>query len=55
VRHAVVEAFARSIHVVFLWTVPVAVAAFGITLFLREVRLRESAHVGARHGVGEEG
>ncbi|MEA2434723.1 MAG: hypothetical protein QOG54_2180 [Actinomycetota bacterium] len=53
VRDGVVEAFARSIHVVFLWTVPLIVVAWVITLFLREIALRDSAHVGG-HAVGED-
>jgi hypothetical protein len=53
VRDGVVEAFARSIHVVFLWTVPLIVIAWVITLFLREIALRDSAHVGG-HTVGED-
>ncbi|MGH2821376.1 MAG: MDR family MFS transporter [Actinomycetota bacterium] len=42
----VIEAFARSIHVVFLWAIPIAILGFLITLFLKEIPLRESAHVG---------
>ena len=45
-RHAVVEAVANSVHVVFLAAVPVALAAFLVVLFLRERPLRESAHIG---------
>lgn len=43
---AVVEAFARSLHSVFLVAVPIALAGFVIVLFLKELPLRESAHVG---------
>ncbi len=42
----VLEAFARSLHAVFLVAVPIAVVAFILTLFLREIPLREYAHVG---------
>jgi hypothetical protein len=52
-RHAVIEAFARSIHVVFLWTLPLVAIAFLLTLLMRDVPLRESAHVGGP-AVGEE-
>ena len=47
VRERVVEAFARSMHVVFLWAVPFAVLAFLLSWALREVPLRESPHIGA--------
>jgi EmrB/QacA subfamily drug resistance transporter len=46
IRHAVVEAFARSLHTVFLWAVPMALAGFVLVLFLRELPLRDTAHVG---------
>lgn len=45
-RDDVVDAFARALHVVFLWGVPVAVLAFVVVWFLRELPLRESVHVG---------
>ena len=45
-RGDVVDAFARSSHVVFLWGVPLAAIAFGVVIFLKELPLRESAHVG---------
>jgi EmrB/QacA subfamily drug resistance transporter len=53
VRDGVVEAFARSIHSVFLWTVPLAALALVIVLFMKEKPLRAEAHVSARH-VGED-
>ena len=40
-RDGVVEAFARSLHSVFLWTVPVAAIAIVLALRLREKPLRE--------------
>ena len=46
VRQSIAEAFAQSLHVVFLAAVPVAIVAFVVVLFLREKPLRESAHVG---------
>ncbi|WP_067417231.1 MDR family MFS transporter [Streptomyces sampsonii] len=45
-RGPVVEAYAETLHTVFLWTVPVALLGFVVALFLKEVRLRDSA----RHG-----
>ena len=47
VQGALVEAFARSIHVVFLWAIPMAAAAFLIVWFLKELPLRDWAHMGA--------
>lgn len=46
VRDGVVEAFARSIHAVFLWAIPFAIAGFLLTWLLKEHPLRESIHVG---------
>jgi hypothetical protein len=45
-RTAVVEAVASSVGTVFLYATPVLLAGVGITLFLRQIPLRESAHVG---------
>jgi EmrB/QacA subfamily drug resistance transporter len=53
VRDGVVEAFARSIHSVFLWTVPLCALAFVIVLFMKEKPLRDEAHVSARP-IGED-
>jgi hypothetical protein len=53
IRDGVIEAFARSIHIVFLWTLPLIAIGFLITLLLREIPLRESAHVGG-HSVEED-
>jgi hypothetical protein len=52
-RVAVIEALARSIHVVFLVAVPLAVIAFGITWLLKESPLRETAHIGIEAVAGE--
>jgi EmrB/QacA subfamily drug resistance transporter len=52
-RAAVIEALARSIHVVFLFAVPLAVLAFGITWLLKENPLRETAHIGMEAMAGE--
>ena len=40
VVHAVLEAFVRSFHDVFLWAIPFALATFAIAMFLREAPLR---------------
>ncbi len=53
VRESVLLALARSIHVVFLCAVPLAIAAFLVTWLLPEKELRETAHVGAVE-VGDE-
>jgi EmrB/QacA subfamily drug resistance transporter len=46
VQEAVVEAVARSLHVVFLSAVPVIAIGFLVVLLLAERPLRESAHIG---------
>jgi EmrB/QacA subfamily drug resistance transporter len=42
----VISAFTRAIDSVFWWAIPFGVLAFVLTLALKEVPLRESAHVG---------
>lgn len=49
VYSGVVDAFAASLHTVFLAAVPFAIVAFGLTWFLREKPLRETAHLGSPH------
>ncbi|MCF3962298.1 MDR family MFS transporter [Streptomyces fuscigenes] len=39
----VIGAYADTLHTVFLWTVPVALAGFVVALFLKQVTLRDSA------------
>ncbi|GAA2747616.1 MULTISPECIES: MDR family MFS transporter [Kitasatospora] len=39
----IVNAYADALHTVFLWTVPVALAGFVVALFLKQVKLRDSA------------
>ncbi|MEV1022905.1 MDR family MFS transporter [Streptomyces sp. NPDC050264] len=46
-RAPIVEAYADSLHTVFLWTVPVAVIGFLVALFLKQVQLRDSARMGS--------
>jgi hypothetical protein len=41
VHQGLIDAFSNSIHSVFIWAIPFAVAGFLITLFLREIPLRE--------------
>jgi EmrB/QacA subfamily drug resistance transporter len=53
VRDAVILALARSIHVVFIAAVPLAVIAFLVTWLLPERPLRETAHIGLEE-VGDE-
>jgi hypothetical protein len=36
-----INAFADSLHTVFLWAVPFGIAAFVVALLLREVPLRD--------------
>ena len=45
VQHGVLEALARSIHVVFLFGLPLMVIAFFVTFLLKETPLRETAHL----------
>ena len=40
-RHTLIEAFARSLHVGFLWVIPPAVIAFLVMLFLKEIPLAD--------------
>lgn len=47
VREALVEGIAGAIHIVFLVAIPVAMGAFVLTLWLREIPLRDTAHIGA--------
>ncbi|MEU5432758.1 MDR family MFS transporter [Streptomyces sp. NPDC020719] len=39
----IVDAYADSLHTVFLWTVPVAAVGFVVALFLKQVELRDTA------------
>jgi EmrB/QacA subfamily drug resistance transporter len=47
VHRGLVDAFSNSIHSVFFWAIPFAVAGFVIMLFLREIPLRERAKPGS--------
>ncbi|MFF2961552.1 MDR family MFS transporter [Streptomyces sp. NPDC057963] len=41
------RAYADTLHTVFLWTVPVAILGFVVALFLKQVKLRDTARVGS--------
>ncbi|MFF4501191.1 MDR family MFS transporter [Streptomyces sp. NPDC001401] len=43
----IIDAYADTIQTVFLWTVPVAAIGFVISLFLKQVELRDSARKGS--------
>jgi hypothetical protein len=48
VLDGVIEAFSRSLSTVFLWAVPITLVAFAVSWLLREIPLREHAHVGTQ-------
>ncbi|MDX6363919.1 MAG: hypothetical protein QOC85_2929 [Streptomyces sp.] len=43
----IIQAYADTIHTVFLWAVPVALLGFLVALFLKQVQLRDSARMGS--------
>ncbi len=43
----IVGAYADTLQTVFLWTVPVAALGFVVSLFLKQVQLRDSARMGS--------
>ncbi|MFD7246635.1 MDR family MFS transporter [Streptomyces massasporeus] len=43
----IVDAYADTLQTVFLWTVPVAALGFLVALFLKQVRLRDTARSGS--------
>ncbi|MFF0142447.1 MDR family MFS transporter [Streptomyces sp. NPDC005227] len=43
----IIEAYADTIHTVFLWTVPVALLGFVVALYSKQVELRDSARLGS--------
>lgn len=47
VAEPIVNAYADTLHTVFLWTVPVAAVGFVVALFLKQVTLRDSARAAA--------
>ncbi|HJP65311.1 MAG TPA: MDR family MFS transporter [Actinomycetota bacterium] len=52
-QHAVIVSLERSIHVVFLAAIPLALLAFAVTWLLPERPLRETAHIGAEEAGDE--
>jgi EmrB/QacA subfamily drug resistance transporter len=46
-KQPIVEAYADALQTVFMWTIPVAVLGFVVALFLKQVRLRDSARLGS--------
>ncbi len=54
VRQGIVEALTRGIHSVFLWTLPLLAIAFAVAWWLKEIPLRDTAHVTLVEGAGEE-
>jgi hypothetical protein len=45
VHDGVIEALSRSIHVTFLWAIPLLAVAFFVTFLLKETPLRTTAHL----------
>ncbi|MFI1281807.1 MDR family MFS transporter [Streptomyces sp. NPDC020858] len=43
----IIEAYAQALQMVFLWGVPVVVFGFVVALFLKQVKLRDSARAGS--------
>ncbi|MFI5618938.1 MDR family MFS transporter [Streptomyces sp. NPDC051567] len=43
----IIDAYAHTVHTVFLWTVPVALLGFVVALFLKQVELHDSARAGS--------
>ena len=44
-REVIVQAYADALQTVFMWTIPVALLGFVVALFLKQVRLRDSARL----------
>ncbi|MFD4656810.1 MDR family MFS transporter [Kitasatospora sp. NPDC058444] len=43
----IVQAYSDALHTVYLWTIPVAVIGFVVSLFLKQVQLRDTARAGS--------
>ena len=52
VRAGVLHAYSLALHPVFLWAIPLALVAFVLSWFLREVPLRATSSVGIGEGLG---
>jgi hypothetical protein len=46
-KEPIVGAYADALQTVFRWTIPVALLGFVVSLFLKQVRLRDSARLGS--------
>ena len=55
IRHGIIEAFAHSLHVVFLCAAPVALLTFPILLGLKQLPLRSNAYIGSAGAAMSEG
>ncbi len=49
IQHGVILSLAHGIHVLFLLAVPLVLAAFLVTFLLKEIPLRETAHIGSAY------
>jgi EmrB/QacA subfamily drug resistance transporter len=52
IRHDVQHAYSLALHPVFLYAIPVALVAFALSWFLKEVPLRATNSVGIGEGLG---
>jgi DNA-binding MarR family transcriptional regulator/predicted MFS family arabinose efflux permease len=52
IRVGVLHAYSLALHPVFLWAIPLAVIAFVLSWFLREVPLRATSSAGIGEGLG---
>src|SRR6266699_54536 len=52
IRVGVLHAYSLALHPVFLWAIPLAVIAFVLSWFLREVPLRATSSAGIGDGLG---
>ncbi len=52
IRHDVQHAYSLALHPVFLYAIPVALVAFALSWFLKEVPLRATSSVGLGEGLG---
>src|SRR4029077_13326746 len=51
-RDAIGHAYSLALHPVFLWAIPLAVVAFILSWFLRELRRATTSPVGIGEGLG---
>ncbi|WP_030243131.1 MDR family MFS transporter [Streptomyces sp. NRRL S-350] len=43
----IVQSYSDALHTVYLWTIPVALVGFVVSLFLKQVQLRDTARAGS--------